>query len=169
MKIFIYGFRYNEPGHYNISEKIVKRIPNQRSLIKRIFPARFNSKIFLNSIKKFQPDIILGLGQYPRGKKIRIERKTINLYRNNRKDKPKVIAKNSPRFYYLNLKLSSDQDSLISYSAGKYICNFSMYIISDYIKDRKIRFAFIHIPRDYDLDKVIRWIRSKIIYLKKIA
>ena len=36
--------------------------------------------------------------------------------------------------------------------AGDYVCNYSMYIILDFIKrrGRKVRFGFIHIPYSYD-------------------
>jgi len=111
-------------------------------------PVKFHKNIFLNTIKKYNPDIILGIGQCARGNIIRIERKASNL----KKTQYKLV----------NLKLKKNKYSRISYNAGSFVCNFSMYVILDYIKNKKIKFAFIHIPHNYDLSKSIKFIESKI-------
>ena len=160
MKILIYGFKPYKNYKENITEKIVRKIRNRPHLKKIIFPVDFEKDYFLR-IKKFKPDIILGLGQCPKGQKIRIERKAVNSKRNN-KERPKIIYKNKPSYYFLNLKLEKDQDSRISYSAGEYVCNFSMYVISDFFANKGVKFAFIHIPSNYDFKKAVEFVENKI-------
>jgi pyrrolidone-carboxylate peptidase len=102
------------------------------------------------------------LGQHPRGNKIRIERKAVNLKKTSRKDKPQIIYKNRPKYQFLNLKLKKDKDSWISYDASTYVCNFSMYLISYYGHKKNIKFAFIHIPYNYKLKKAVKFVNHKI-------
>lgn len=104
----------------------------------------------------------MGLGQCGSGKKIRIERKAINRKRFGKKERPKPIFKKRPKYYFLNLKLKKDRGSRISYNAGDYVCNYSMYVISNFIRKKNIKFAFVHIPRNYNLNKAVKFVESKI-------
>jgi len=158
MKVFIYGFKPYKNYQENISENIIKKIRNRNNLKKNIFDVNFNKVNFIDEIKKFNPNIIIGLGQHPRSKKIRIERKALNLKKNSEKDSLKLISKKGPRHLFVNLKLKKDKYSWISYNAGKYVCNYSMYIISNFSKDKK--FAFIHIPKDYDVNAGVKYIEN---------
>ncbi|RLF33066.1 MAG: hypothetical protein DRN08_05900, partial [Thermoplasmata archaeon] len=128
MKILVYGFKPYKNYKENITEKIIRKIKNRKNLVKIIFPVKFEKRIFLEKIRTIKPNIILGLGQHPRSKKIRIERKAINLKRKNKKEKPEFISKNKPFHLFVNVKLKKDKISWISYDAGKYVCNFSMYV-----------------------------------------
>ncbi|MBI2229137.1 MAG: hypothetical protein HYU46_08565, partial [Deltaproteobacteria bacterium] len=49
-------------------------------------------------------------------------------------------------------------------NASDYVCNYSMYVILDYLKRCRlpIRYGFIHIPHDYDPRKASR-ILSRVI------
>jgi hypothetical protein len=51
-----------------------------------------------------------------------------------------------------------------SNKAGEYVCNYSMYVILDFINRRQfpIRFGFIHIPHRYDYKKAIRLLEKAI-------
>ena len=162
MKILLQAFKPYKKYKENISEKIVRRIKNRKNLYKKVFEVKFNRKQFIDQIKKVKPNIIISLGQHPGSKKIRIERRACNLKRNNKEEKLKVILKGKPKYLYTNLKLKKDKNSRISYDAGDYVCNFSMYVILDYIKDKDIKFGFIHIPKDYNLNKAVKFIESKI-------
>jgi pyrrolidone-carboxylate peptidase len=55
-----------------------------------------------------------------------------------------------------------------SSKAGEYVCNYSMYVILDFIKRHQlpIRFGFIHVPHRYDYKKAIRLVEKA---LGKIA
>ncbi|TAK06247.1 hypothetical protein EPO44_05600, partial [bacterium] len=48
------------------------------------------------------------------------------------------------------------------YDAGDYVCNYSMYVILDHLKRRRLlsRFGFIHIPHDYNPARARRFILS---------
>ncbi len=162
MKILIYGFKPYKKWKENIAEKIISKVRKRENLEKLIFPVKFKKEIFLEKIKKSKPDIILGLGQAPRSRKIRIEKRAVNLKKYNKKEKPKIIFRNKPKYLFVNLKLKKDNSSRISYDAGKYVCNFSMYVISDYCKNKNIKFTFIHIPKNYNLNKATKFIESKI-------
>ena len=157
MKILLYGFKPYKKWKENISEKIVRNIKDRKNLKKFIFDVDFNKK-FIKKIKRFNPDIIIGLGQHPRSKKIRIERKAINLRRKNKKEIPKPISKKGSKYLFVNLKLKKSKDSWLSYNAGKHVCNYSMYVILEFFKDKK--FAFIHFPKRYNVNKGVRYIED---------
>ena len=161
MKILVYGFKPYKNRKENITEETIRKIRNKRNLNKVVFPVKFEKGIFLEKIKKYKPDVILGLGEHPRSRKIRIERKAVNL-KGHKKEKPKIISKNKPKHLFVNLRLKKDKNSWISYNAGKYVCNFSMYVISNFVKNKDIKFAFVHIPKDYNLNKAVRFVDSKI-------
>jgi pyrrolidone-carboxylate peptidase len=164
MKILIYGFTPYKQHKHNTTEQIIKRIKTQRRLTKIIFPVEFNTNNILSTIKKHNPDAILGLGQHPRARKIRIERKAVNQKADSKKQNPRPVIKNRAKYSFTSAKLKKTANSRISYNAGKYVCNFSMYIISQSFP--KKRFAFIHIPKHHNLDKATRFIESK---LKEIS
>ena len=162
MKILIYGFKPYKNYSENITEKIIQKIKNRKGLTKIIFPVKFQKQIFLDKISGIKPDVILGLGQYPRGKKIRIERKAVNLKRNNKKEETKIISKNNPSQFFINTKLIKNNDSRISYDAGKYVCNFSMYVITASLRNKNVKYAFIHIPKDFHVENAVKFVESKI-------
>lgn len=163
MKILIYGFEPFGNNDSNITKEIIKHLPSSKDLIKDILPVEFNKEMILKMIKENHPDFIIGLGQHNRGKMIRIERKAHNVMKEA--DKLKPILNASARSHFLNLRLKKDKNSWLSYDAGDYVCNYSMYIISDYFKD--IKFAFLHIPSDYSMDKAIGYIVRSIETIKK--
>ena len=99
------------------------------------------------------------MGQSSKGEKIKIERKAINLRKDNKVNK---ILKNKPRYQFVNLKLQKDRNSWISYNAGRGVCNFSMYVILDFIKNKNIKFAYLHIPKDFNFGKAIKFVNNKI-------
>ncbi|OGD62483.1 hypothetical protein A2160_00170 [Candidatus Beckwithbacteria bacterium RBG_13_42_9] len=160
-KILIYGFDPYQGFKENISAEIVRKIPGRNNLTKVIFPVKFNAHIFRQKIKEIDPNIIIGLGQRPRSRKIRIERKAQNLF-GVKAEKPKIILKNHPKYLILNLKLNADKNSYISYKTGRYVCNFSMYVISHFCQNKNIKFSFLHIPQKYHLAKAVKFIEEKI-------
>jgi pyrrolidone-carboxylate peptidase len=50
----------------------------------------------------------------------------------------------------------------ISYDAGDYVCNFSMYVILDYLRRHRqdARFGFVHVPHYYDLKRAAGFLRK---------
>lgn len=167
MKILIYGFKPFKKYKKNISEEIVKRL-NKRKYIKVILPIVYKKKYILNKIKKHQPDIIIGFGQTGR-KLIKIERKAKNTCE---KERPKVKEKinlKGPKQYLVNLKLRNTLGTRISYNAGEYLCNFSMYVVLDFIKKKRLKtkFAFIHIPKNYGLRKAVKVVKKLLLQINE--
>lgn len=159
-KILIFGFEPYKKYKENITKKIVKEFKFTRGLARIVFPVRFDKVMFLRAIEKHKPDIILGLGQHPRARKIHIERKAVNL--KNENSRIKMIESGAEKYRFVNWMIAKDENCLISYNAGDYVCNFCMYVIMGFIKNRNTKFAFLHIPKDYNTIRAINLIKAKI-------
>ncbi len=140
----------------------MKKLRTRSDVRAIVLPVKFDKQIFLRLIQKYKPAVILGLGQCPRGGKIRIERRAINLKRNSKKEKGGLIETGGPKYRFVNLKLTPDDVSRASYSAGTYVCNFSMYTILGVAEKNKTTFAFLHVPRDFNIHETLAFIESKI-------
>jgi len=153
MRLLVYGFRPYRQYKENITEKIIKRLPKRRGLRRVVFPVRFQKSQFIEAVKKYKPDVILGLGQCSKGSRLRIESRGVNKRRNDRKERKKPIVPGGSRWLSTNLKTKPGRQARISHDAGDYVCNFSIYVILDFLKHRNLatRFSFIHIPHDYSL------------------
>ncbi len=160
MCLLIYGFGPYKQFKDNITQKILKRVPAKRGLKKVIFPVRFQQRQFIEALKKHKPEVILGLGQTSRGRRIKIERRAVNRRRENKGDRATPIRAGGRKWLATSLRLNGGQQARISHDAGDYVCNYSMYVILDYLKRRGIpaRFGFIHIPHDYSLVRARRYV-----------
>jgi pyrrolidone-carboxylate peptidase len=164
MRLLVYGFGPYREFRDNITEKILHKLPHRTGLKKIVFPVRFHKGQFISALKKHKPDVILGLGQCSRGRRLRIESQAINRRRNNPNGKGiPIITGESPRLR-TNLKLALGPQGKASNKAGDYVCNYSMYMILDFIKRRRlpIHFGFIHIPQKYDDKKAMRLLEKAI-------
>jgi len=151
MKVLLYGFKPYMKWNENITMKIMDRIGDRKDLKKRVFDVEFAKEQFIDEIKEFEPEIVIGMGQHPRARKIRIERKTVNLKRNSKEDRPELISEHGPPYFHTSLKLKKVPGSTITYDAGKYVCNYSMYVISEYLTGKKTEFAFLHVPMNLNV------------------
>jgi len=129
-----------------------------------IFETRFNRKMFEQALEKYNPKVIIGLGQDGRARKIRIERKAIN-WRKGLLTPGRNISKQGPNYRYVSLKVASTSDSTVTYDAGDYVCNYSMYLMAEYGERTKARFAFFHIPVNADIKKTARFVSNDSIRL----
>jgi pyrrolidone-carboxylate peptidase len=161
-KILVYGFGPFGGYPENITQKIIDKLKRRKLLVKIIFPAVFDGKIFLRAVARHKPDLILGLGQCPRGSRIRIERRCVNQKKELANDKIRKIIPGGPSHRSVNFKLGNDVSSRLSYDAGNFVCNFSMYVLSDYATKNVIDFAFLHVPRDHDVCDAVNFAESKI-------
>jgi len=150
-RILVYGFGIYRGFKANVTEKILRRLPRRRGLKKIVFPVRFHRGQFIQAVKKNSPDIILGLGQCSKGKKLRIEARAINRRRKDKSERAKPIVRGGPRQLSTNLRLGLGLRARPSRSAGDYVCNYSMYVILDELKRRRlpVRFGFVHVPHDF--------------------
>jgi len=168
MRLLIYGFGPYRQFRENVTEKILQGLPRQRGQKKIVFPVRFHKGQFLDAIKRHRPDVILGLGQCTHGGRLRIEAQAANRRRNSEVEKAKPIVPGGPRRLRTDLELTLGRQGKPSSTAGEYVCNYSMYVILDFIKRYKlpIRFGFIHVPHRYDYKKAVRLVTKA---LGKIA
>ncbi len=159
MRLLIYGFGPYRQFSDNITEKIIQRLPQKRGLKKIVFPVIFHKTQFTGAVKKYRPDAILGLGQSSRRRCLSIEERAVNRMR-ALKGEPRLIAKGRPRWLKTTLALKNGPGGRFSRNAGDYVCNYSMYVILDYLKRKRLRipFGFIHVPHHYRLDRASRYL-----------
>lgn len=150
----MYGFEPYGRHKVNISKGIIQRLSNNK-VSKIIFPTQFEKELFINTLDKIKPNIIIGLGQHPRARKIRIERTARNLF-GRKKDIPKSIDINLPDRLSVSLKIKPSKNLRVSYDAGKYVCNYSMFIVQNWANKNNSQFAFIHIPKNYNLSRATK-------------
>jgi len=156
MRVLVYGFGPYRRFKNNITREIVRKLRASPNLKKIVFPVRFHKKQFTIAVSKYRPDVVLGLGQCSTGRLLRIERRAVNKRREHKKEKPRAIVRGGPKSMPATLRLEKaalGKHVKISYDAGDYVCNFSMYVILDYLRRRRRengRFGFIHVPHDYD-------------------
>jgi len=167
-KILIYGFKPYKKYKKNISEEIVRKLKiKDRFRVKKvILPIEFRKDYILKEIRKYKPDFIIGLGQKGRGKLFEMERKAKNIFRKEKTKVKKIINPKGPREYFLNLKLKEKIPEVrYDYHSSDYLCNFSQYIIMDFINKRRLKtkFAFFHIPKDYPLKKGLKTLKKIIL------
>src|SRR5262244_352346 len=164
MRLLIYGFGSFFYFDGNVTEKIVRRLPRRARRKKIVFPVKFHKAQFINAIKQHRPDLILGLGQCAHGERLRIEAQAVNRRRNSPDNRPRPILAGGPPSLKTNLRLALGPQGRASNKAGEYVCNYSMYVILDFIKRRRlpIRFGFVHIPHSYDYRKAMRLVEKAI-------
>ena len=170
MRVMVYGFGPYRQFENNITQQIVRKLPSSPNLQKIVFPVRFNKKQFTDAVKKHRPDLVLGLGQCSRGRLLRIERRAVNKRRKDKKERARPILRGQPQRLATTLRLKelSLKQTKISVDAGDYVCNFSMYIILDYLRRYQpdARFGFIHVPHDYDPKRAVKFVRKVLRALK---
>jgi pyrrolidone-carboxylate peptidase len=165
MRVFVYGFGQYRNFKDNITQHVVRKLPASRNLKKVVFSVRFDERQFIAALRKHRPDVVLGLGQCSTGRMLRIERRAINKKRNTKNEKPHAITRGGSKWLSTSLKLeksSWDKQAKMSYDAGDYVCNFSMYVILDYLRRHspKACFGFIHIPHDYDPKRAAKFVEK---------
>ncbi len=153
MRLLIYGFGPYKQFKENITAKILRRLPARKGVKKAIFPVRFQKRQFIEALRKYRPEVILGLGQTSRSGRLKIERRAVNRMRESRDMQARPIISRGSKWLETNLGLNGGRRAKTSHNAGDYVCNYSMYVILDYLRRRRLptRFGFIHIPYDYNL------------------
>ena len=155
MHVLVYGFGPYKQFRENITDRVTRRLPRPANLRKIVFPVRFHKSQFTEAVRKYRPDFVLGLGQCSKGRLLRIERRAVNKRRNDKQERARSIVRGGPKWLTTSLKLEKlplGKQIRISYDPGDYVCNFSMYVLLDYLRRhrRKVRFGFIHIPHRYN-------------------
>ncbi len=169
MRVLVYGFGPYRDFQKNVTKEILRELPKQRQLKKAVFAVKFHRRQFIDTIRTFRPDVILGLGQCSTGRLLRIEARAVNRRRADSREKTKPIIQGGARVLLTTLELNFGRAAKESRNAGDYVCNYSMYVILDFLKRRRIPvpFGFIHIPHRYDKSRALRLLRKVIDKLKR--
>ncbi len=162
LHLLVYGFRPYLQFATNITAQAIKKLAPREGLKTVVFPVRFNRAQFVQTIKKHEPDVILGLGQCSSGVRFRIERRALNRRCTAKGTRPVPIDSAGPKQLVPTLRLDGGRSARISRNAGTYVCNYSMYVILDYLRRNQlpIRFGFIHIPCGLSCTWVARYLES---------
>lgn len=151
MRVLVYGFGPYENFHDNITEKIIGMLPSQPHVKTVVFRVRFHKRQFIEVLKRHQPDVVIGLGQCTRNR-AEIESRATNRKRADEKGSFEPIRRSGANFLPTTLDIKLGPRVGRSNNAGDYVCNYSMYVILDYIcrTAGPAKFTFLHIPHDAD-------------------
>ena len=159
-RIWIYGFGPFRQYRKNITQEILNSLPERPGVKTQVLPVRFERDLFLQPVEYDKPDYILGLGQCPRGDLLRYERRAFNQMRDRRLGLEQPIDDTQPASINLSWKLTVRSDARVSYDAGRYVCNYSMFLLGLYAQQTGIPMAFVHIPRTYSLRSGLAWLEQ---------
>lgn len=144
--LLIYAFTAFGKYPDNITEQLLTQLPPHPQVHTQILPVRFEAELF-TQLRQQQPRYILGLGQCPRGQRLRIERRGWNGQRERRGEPTTLIRPGGAEFYPVSWALPEVSGlTRRSYDPGRYVCNFSMYTLLQ----STTAYAFLHIPRDFN-------------------
>jgi pyroglutamyl-peptidase len=170
MKLLIYAFDPFKGEKINSSQEVLKKLRNDNKLKNAdiewlLLPTSFQkaSTLIIKMLKKYSPDIVLGLGQKEGIDFLKVERVALNLADSKNKDnsnynpKNKIIDKNGPAAYFTSLpnieivrKINkSGIKTKMSLSAGTFVCNYVIYTLLNYVSQKNLncKIGFIHIPK----------------------
>lgn len=165
MKILITAFDPFGKDSQNSAHLAMDLLPTKtqkHQIIKATLPVVYYKSVdkLKSLVEEHSPHAVICLGQAAGAAGIRIERVALNLDDKDFADNEgnihidKVITEGSPDAYFATLPTRSMMEAsakanvpaYLSYTAGNYVCNHTMYGLLDYIKDRDIIGGFIHIP-----------------------
>ena len=164
-KLLITGFEPFGGEQINPSWEAVALLPDkigEYTLTKLCIPVVFGeaAKHVIEKADKLRPNIIIAIGQAGGRNAITPELVAINLRHasipdnngNQPKDDPIVLGGNTAYFSTLPVRKIADAitasglPSLVSYSAGAYVCNDLLYILLAHYENTATRVGFIHVP-----------------------
>jgi len=160
-KTLVYGFRPFLDVEENISASVVRALRPRGGLVKRVFDVKFHRSQFIDAVRAADAELVLGLGLHGRARKLRIERRAVNVRRSPHKP-CRPIRAGGPDYRFVSLKIRPSALSTVTYDAGTYVCNFSMYVLSEFCESRGIPYAFVHVPPDARVRDVVKFVDSVI-------
>lgn len=164
-KLLITGFDPFGGETINPAWEAVKLLPDvigDYSLIKMEIPTVFGlaSQMVLDAAQECRPDVILCIGQAGGRKAITPEMVGINLRHariadnagNQPQDEP--VAVDGPAAYFATVPVrkmtaaieAAGIDAAVSYSAGAFVCNDTLYAVLHHYAGTKVRAGFVHVP-----------------------
>lgn len=144
--VFIYGFGPYMSFRDNVTEKTVRALTRMAGVQRRVFDVTFDRAMFERAFARVNPEIVIGLGQHPRARKLRLEQRC------HPRGNPRTAR-------FVSLRLPRTAQTTVTYDAGDYVCNFSMWVAGGWCGKNGARFAFIHVPRDYPPARLVGYLR----------
>ncbi|ARK22297.1 pyroglutamyl-peptidase I [Sporosarcina ureae] len=172
MKVLLTGFEPFLDYPINPTEEVVKAIVSEGitglEIIPKILSVRFNhsEKELLKAIEETNPDVVVMLGLAAGRSKITPERIAINVKDGDLDNDGYAPTDESidpagadgifstlPIREMTNRLVEAGLPSVISNTAGTYLCNNIMYAALNYAQKQEVsyRAGFIHIPASYEL------------------
>jgi pyrrolidone-carboxylate peptidase len=152
--VLVYGFGPYQTYRVNVTERTVRSLPPRLHVHRRVFAVRFDRRMFERTLERLRPGIVIGLGQHPRARKLRLERRA------HQRGKPRVAR-------FVSLALPRTAGTTVTYDAGDYVCNFSMWVVQGWCAKHGGRFAFIHVPKDYPPARLAAYLGKCLTALRK--
>ena len=167
MKILVTGFDPFGGEKVNPAYEAVQLLPDKISssdIVKIEIPTAFSKSALVveEAIKKYNPDVVLNIGQAGGRSSITVEKVAINLAEaripDNEGEQPidKKLQQDGETAYFATIPVKAMVKNIrdhgipanISYTAGTYVCNSIMYNVLYMIHKRytNIRAGFIHVP-----------------------
>mgnify|MGYP000868602461 CR=1 FL=1 len=167
MKILVTGFDPFGGEAVNPAYEAVKLLPDNISgaeIMKLEIPTVFtrSASVVEDEIKKYQPDVVLSIGQAGGRSSISVEKVAINLAEaripDNDGEQPlgQELQKDGETAYFATIPVKTIVKNInehgipanISYTAGTYVCNSIMYNVLHMTHSRypNIKAGFIHVP-----------------------
>lgn len=164
-KLLITGFDPFGGETINPAWEAVKRLPDmigEYELSKLEIPTVYGaaSREVLDAAQEYQPDVILCIGQAGGRKAITPEMVGINLRHariadnagNQPQDEP--VASDGPTAYFATVPVRRMAEAIeaaglpaaVSYTAGTFVCNDTLYAILHHYHDTAVRAGFVHVP-----------------------
>lgn len=160
-RALVYGFKPFLGQGKNVTEQVIKRLHLPDDCVKMVFPVRFSRRQFAEALDRWRPRYVLGMGQCPAGGGIRVEKLAMNsrsAARAGAMSRP--IEPGGPRSIPVNWELEQPRGGRLSFDAGQYVCNYSMYSFLRECARYGTRYAFMHIPADHPPGKVAMYVRK---------
>lgn len=163
-RVLVYGFGPYRQFRDNVTQHVLRQLAPNPRLKKIVFPVRFERQQFIAALERYRPEVVLGLGQCSRGRLLRVEARALNARRLRKEGEPQPIARNGAPQLPTSLPIALGSNARRSGFAGDYVCNFSMYVMLDFVKKNRLptRYGFVHIPHDYEARKAARILNSAI-------
>jgi len=158
--LLVYGFKPYGDFPENVSERVLAGITPAAGMMRHVCAVRCDAAMVHAVLADIRPKAILGLGQHPRARKLRIERKARNI--RDSETGPAPIETDGPVSRPATLRLPDTEITTTAYDAGSYVCNYSMYLAGGFCEWNGGRFGFIHIPRNCDPAVVCRYLDAAV-------
>lgn len=149
--LLLYAFQPFGKYATNITEEILYLLPSYPSLTTVVLPVDFEPERWQHLVTRLQPSHVLGLGQCARGQQIRVERRAFNQMKDRSCGLEQPIETDGPATLSTTWHLPFLSGFTLSYDAGRYVCNYSMWQMTRLSEQWQMPYAFLHIPRTLPL------------------